>query len=235
MNKIRQKLNSMELILRSRKLFMHISRFKYFQYVQLQNNIKNNILDTNISIIEKQMIDSMEICDDAFYIFILDSKSFKLVDLINKIKCNYYIFCTYRSFNFFSNKVNTNFISQINMKQIYDINIGSINQYIYNTLKSKDIYNYKNISIVTIGIDDRANIYRVKTIHNKNIENNMYNVIPAGKYLMYAICDFMSTYYLYEIGKNKQAQEKIECNIKFLKTQLLASDLIIKKNKLENE
>lgn len=238
MNKIVQKLNSMSLILRSRKLFMHISRFKYFKYLQLQNNIKEYIfLQQNTDLVEYKNINSIiHNNKGVFCVFLIDSKSNKLLKLIESVKCDWHIFCTYRSYTFLTSKVQNSKVSQISMRNIYDLNLGNTNKYILDILKDKaNLNTKKGLFIITIGIDDKANGYYLDIYSKHEVNNNMNNMIPIGKYLIYVICNFMSIYYLYEIGKNKQSQEKIECNIKFLKKQLLISDLIIKKNKLANE
>lgn len=238
MNKILQKLNSMSLILRSRKLFMHISRFKYLKYLQLHNNLKQYVfLQKNANIKEYKNIESViHNNEDTFCLFLVDSKSTKFFKLIESIKYDFYVFCIYRSYAFLTSKIQSSKISQISMKNIYDLNLGNTNKYILDTLKSKsNLNNKKGLFIITIGIDDKVNGYYIDLYSKHEIDNNMNNMIPIGKYLIYVICNFMSTYYLYEIGKNKQSQEKIESNIKFLKKQLLISDLIIKKNKVANE
>lgn len=240
MSKIRQRVNSLNLILRSIKLFIHIARFKYFKYMKLQNNIKEFIfLNKKSGMIEFRNINNLiKKSYETFYVIFIDSKSNKTLKLLNEIKENLHIFCTYRTYSFLSNKVSSNLISQISMKNIYDLDLGKINKYILDTLYQKIyISNISKLSIITIGIDDKINLYDTNMNNNdqQEIPNNMNNLNPIGKFLVYVLSSFMSTYYLYEIGKNKQSQEKIESNIKFLKKQLLMSDLIIKKNKLANE
>lgn len=238
MNKIRQKLNSMNLILRSSKLFTHISRFKYFKYIKLKNNIIELIKNSNDCMTEHKNINHNDIIksDNTFYIFLVDSKSNKLLNIIQSLN-SYHVFCIYRSYLFFSNKLGNSNVSQISIKSLYDLNLGNTNKYILNVVRSKiDICNIKSIFILTIGIDDKIiGYYFSNNNKQKEIDNNLNNSITIGKFLIYAICNFMSTYFLYEIGKNKQSQEKIEYNINSLKRQLLISDLIIKKNKLAHE
>lgn len=240
MSKVRQRVNSLNLILRSIKLFIHIARFKYFKYMKLQNNIKEFIfLNKKSDMVEFRNINNfIKGSNETFYVIFIDSKSNKTLKLLNEIKENLHVFCTYRTYSFLLNKINCDFISQISMKNIYDLDLGKINKYILDALYQKiDLSTILKLSIITIGIDDKINLYEINRNNDRqqDIPNNMNSLNPIGKFLIYVLSSFMSTYYLYEIGKNQQSQEKIESNIKFLKKQLLISDLIIKKNKLAHE
>lgn len=118
MSKVRQRVNSLNLILRSIKLFIHIARFKYFKYMKLQNNIKEFIfLNKKSDMVEFRNINNfIKGSNETFYVIFIDSKSNKTLKLLNEIKENLHVFCTYRTYSFLLNKINCDFISQISMK-----------------------------------------------------------------------------------------------------------------------
>jgi hypothetical protein len=228
-SKIRKQILSLNFILKSRNVIYTLSQYKYMLYNKLNEAVKD-IVST-----DKDNLSSIE---NKFIIIFLDNKTSSVLDKITSYitqKIKVFVVCIYRNYNFLIQKTNIDpsFVFTIELKQIYELKINHLSNDIYTVIMKKMERSCKSIEIINYPIDNSVLvIFKNSKQDFSNMDGSITNVdsIIIGRYVLFMLSIFMSKYFLLEIGKNKQARDKIENKIKYLKLQLLNQDVVIKKN-----
>ena len=224
-SKIKKMLSSSNFMLRSRALIYNLSQFKYNQYSSLIDRLDNIV---NFEISNKEY---------SHTIYFIDGRYKDIIKHIQNNNSNIIICCTYTCFNFINQYVKNNNIKnniyKITMKQIYDLDIYNTNKYIYNFILPL----LKDIDGLQIVVCNSDQIIKSEIINNlKYVDwNNLNGMQIYSRYILFLLSKFMNKYFLLEVGRNKQAKEKLQNRIKFLKLQLLHNNVVIKSKFIENE